>query len=1022
VNSLRDHLLTYGASQRDIVLLRDATSDAAIEYADLLPSARQQPPVEVSAVVESAGRPLLYVVDGQNSELNGAQADELAHVLACRGHASYFCVVQPGRLLVYPCKFGPVQAEGFRVEAGEQALGFIVDLQNGLIGASQKQKASDAAHLHNVLSNTLRTVAQEILKKSIFQGAPNGPDEVLALVGRALFVRFLLDRQIINMETFPDFFKKYDVTTCFGKPEAAAAVCHWLDKTFNGELLPLVRDQDYRAYFDRVINAAPTALSPLEWIMARTDVGGQQALWQYINFSFVPVGVLSEVYEDFAHVYREETAREESVHYTPRHIAEPLVEQAFQGLEEEGKHKATVLDPACGAGIFLVLAYRKLAKEHLRITGQRADSVRLRQMLYGQIRGFDISEDALKLAALSLYLTAIELDPDPLPPQKLMFENNLIGSVLRNLRVEQGPQFGSLAVLPDEREHQNYSIVIGNPPWSEWKRDRKAQEENANALANRIIAKRQQTTTDTQSCDVIHYENPDNVPDLPFIWRAMEFARPGGVIALIVHGRLLFKRTEVADNARRLIIDNLRISGILNGADFSDDHVMWDIGAPFCILFAWNRKPIGDETIQVLSPYLDNSTLFLPRLRLDPSRSKAIALRALRDEPYLLKTLYRGTELDLAIMRKLEAKLVERSTQFARLGHYWEQELGLVAGDGYKVGNQKNEPLKLRAIDGAKLTPKDPRRYVYDASNLSDFDVPRLEAERDVRIYQAPITLFPEAPGETPQKKRARLALGSRPIIFCESYIGYSAAGHVDSDILSRYLLVLGNSSLWMFYILMTSSRFGVERRAIYKHDIDGFPVFRLSEVVKERKEVAAEINRLADLLMTNESKGLADIDTFVFDLYRISKSERQIIRDTLKYSLPYATMQTAARTAPDPEQLSKFLTEVERILNERLSVVGRQVTVRRVRLQNHGMESWQFFDVFLDQVDEVESSISSNALTAIGRIADVGAASHIYVQFPPHTIRVGILTQARYWTASRARLRSGELIELIDNFGKAGE
>lgn len=1006
---LLDQLVSYGAARQDVVLLNDTKAATAIEYADLLPSARQKAPLPIAAIVESAGRPLLYVVDGQNIDVDAAKADALAHTLACRGHSSYFCIVDAGRLLVYPCKFGSVQSDGFQVSAGAHAFGFIVDLQNGLVSVAQKQDASDAAHLHSVLSTTLRAVAKEILNKKVFREAPGGPDDVLALVGRALFVRFLLDRQIINEQTFPAFFDKFDPVTCFDNVEAAVAVCEWLDKTFNGELLPLAQSSGYRHYFRSLLAKDASALSPLQWIMARTGVGGQLSLWQYINFSFVPVGVLSEVYEDFAHTYRQESAKEESVHYTPRHIAEPLVEQAFQGIGQKSRHKAKVLDPACGAGIFLVLAYRKLAKEYFENTLTRADSETLRKMLYGQIRGFDISEDALKLSALSLYLTAIELDPDPLPPHKLVFEKNLIGSVLLNLRSESGPQFGSLGPLPDEAGHINsYDIVIGNPPWSEWKRDRKAQEKNANAVANRVIRGRNQVQSVT-------YENPDNVPDLPFIWRSMEFARPGGVIALIVHGRLLFKRTPVADSARRQVFDNLKISGILNGADFSDDSVMWNIGAPFCILFAWNRKPHDDEAIQVLSPYLDSSTLFLPRLRLDPSRSKSVSVLALKEEPYILKTLLRGTELDLAIIRKLERRLRERPAQMARLGQYWEA-LGLAAGDGYKVGNQKKVPVKLNSAKGVKLTPKDPRRYFYDASQLNDFDVPKLEAERNLRIYQTPIVFFPEAPGETPEKKRARLATGSRPVMFCESYIGYSASGHADADMLSRYLLVLGNSALMMFHILMTSSRLGVERRAIYKHDIDGFPVFKLEELMLEMPSAAERIYELIELLRADESMGLAEIDKFVFDLYGISSSERQTIRDTLKYSLPYSKSQTAARSAPSPEQKDQFIAEVERILRERMALVGKNVWVKSARIGG-GMNSWGFFDVRLDEKGPKEDS----ALGPITDIANAGAASHIYIKQSPTALRVGMLSQARYWTRSRARLRASEILGWLDGTASQG-
>jgi len=46
------------------------------------------------------------------------------------------------------------------------------------------------------------------------------------------------------------------------------------------------------------------------------------------------------------------------------------------------------------------------------------------------VRGLDISESALRLAALALYITAIELNASPRPPQALKFPRNLRGEVL----------------------------------------------------------------------------------------------------------------------------------------------------------------------------------------------------------------------------------------------------------------------------------------------------------------------------------------------------------------------------------------------------------------------------------------------------------------------------------------------------------------------------------------------------------------------------------------------------------------
>ncbi len=154
--------------------------------------------------------------------------------------------------------------------------------------------------------------------------------------------------------------------------------------------------------------------------------------WGNLDFAHIPVGVLSQVYESFSHRADPLTARDTSVHYTPRTIAGLMVEEAFAATKN--KAGATVLDSSCGAGIFLVLAFRRLVRERWS-GGERPKTSVIQDILYKQVRGFDISESALRLAALALYITAIELNASPRPPQALKFPRNLRGEVLH--------QFGS---------------------------------------------------------------------------------------------------------------------------------------------------------------------------------------------------------------------------------------------------------------------------------------------------------------------------------------------------------------------------------------------------------------------------------------------------------------------------------------------------------------------------------------------------------------------------------------------------
>ena len=78
----------------------------------------------------------------------------------------------------------------------------------------------------------------------------------------------------------------------------------------------------------------------------------------------------------------------------------------------------------------------------------------------------DISDAAVRVAAFSLYLAALELDPDPQPPHSLKFQP-LIGKTLLvgDARSVERQAEGK-AALTTPTGLKTFDLIVGNPPWS----------------------------------------------------------------------------------------------------------------------------------------------------------------------------------------------------------------------------------------------------------------------------------------------------------------------------------------------------------------------------------------------------------------------------------------------------------------------------------------------------------------------------------------------------------------------------
>ena len=998
--NLEAELQKYGVASRSVRSLDAPPSPELLDYLDLVERREQRPQLWPHCVVENQGRPLLFIVNEISLALPPSETpsefDNLRHLLACRGERSYLARVLPGELKVVPVGFGPLPGwKTYHPGTGE-ATTFVSRLALGEYDGAGEPRDSD--FVFSEMFELLTGVANRLV------GVVSKLD-VLSLIGRALFFRFLRDRHVItDRDTRAVAPKAIELLACFDNAANAEATCQWLDRTFNGDFLPL-SDGGSRLFFERVeAETNGRVFSELRAILRREKPVGKQSYqlqfdWSDFDFAHVPVGLLSQVYEAFCWKWDPHLSKETSVHYTPRSIAATLVGEVFDRLPEA--HKARVLDPACGAGIFLVLAFRRLYREHWNAVGKRPDTTDIRQILERQLVGFDTSDFALRLAALSLYLTAIELDPNPIPPEKLSFRVPLRGRVLFNFGHRDndhaaGFEIGSLGPDVDTSFDGSFQIVLSNPPWTSLPPEKKELAKQLEEATRSVIRRKGEA-------DIADgYHNPDNSPDLPFIWRATEWCTPDGRIAMALPARILLKQEETPRFAREMLFRLVEVTGIINGSNLSDTRVWPGMSQPFMLLFARNGRPRENAVLRLITPYYDAHLNRRGEVRVDSESSQPLEVEMTLDDPWLWKTLAIGSSLDVDVVRK-----IMRSSEVS-LKAYWDQ-LKLASNQGYRIAEkQKQYPAQfLKGLPN--LASTDRFQFIVrpeELASLDRFDRDTLNRPREEAIYEPPLLLVKASPGNNRKSSRALLCLDK--IAYIESFFGYSASRHPQGEFIVRYIHLFAHSRLWLYYALMTSAEFGAERRKLHKADVDERRFLPPEQLTAEQRQ---KVLLLSERLVSKDLTVFDDIDTFVCGLYGLGKLDVEVIRDTLDVGLPYKSARQRACGRANRVERDGFCRRVEILLRPFFEVMGNEPRVRVWEPSDHYEASHSPFAVILvSRADRAAPAPDEVFHTAILPLANETGATRI-IQERDGGLVIGILNQYRYWTQSRARLRAGEVL-----------
>ena len=254
---------------------------------------------------------------------------------------------------------------------------FFQSLAAGAVTLEGQPKEADSVfhEIHHLLSKA----SEKLLGRM-------NPLDVLSVTGRAASSSAFCETGDIILEPELGIIcpTAKELKDCFSDAEKAAATSCWLDETYNGDLLPLGADlprdagTEYRhkayvkLYRKLGSDTQQDVFRYLQAILREWEPHGhsfqRRIDWGDFNFAHISHRRAEPGVRDVQPSMGWRTRKDEP-YYTPKNIARCLVEEAFAGLEKPAD--ARVLDSACGAGIFLVLSFRKLVRACWEREGRR---------------------------------------------------------------------------------------------------------------------------------------------------------------------------------------------------------------------------------------------------------------------------------------------------------------------------------------------------------------------------------------------------------------------------------------------------------------------------------------------------------------------------------------------------------------------------------------------------------------------------------------------------------------------------
>ncbi|WP_375559968.1 Eco57I restriction-modification methylase domain-containing protein [Bernardetia sp. OM2101] len=522
---------------------------------------------------------------------------------------------------------------------------------------------------------------------------------------------------------------------------------------------------------------------------------GQYVIWKQYDFNFIPVELISAIYEKFLPVQK-------AVVYTPPFLVNFLVDEVMPISKPKllQNNQFKVLDPSCGSGVFLVAAYKRLLQwwtiNKYRETGkiEQPNKEVCQEILQKNIFGTDIEETGTATLITVFSLTIALLDK--LSPKEIW--NNLkFDDLKENIHNE------NFFTWSTHTENKNFDLVIGNPPFN-----------NDHSLTVKVTQKV------LKDVGVKHTKVTKNHFALQFFEGAMTL---GSRVCLIIPSSvLLYNKSDVAKGYRKNIFTDFTVNKIF---DFT--HLRESLfvrkgeekkkgRVPTCAIIAQN-KPSENQSIEHIVVKKTAKSEKKIRFEIDYYDCHFIRFQDAIDgsKHFIWKTNLLGGGRLFYLIKRLS--LLDNLDKFISNHKKWLYNLGYITRHKNKKGiaadfitNQHTIKPKSFNEKGLFLTVVEKEKTFVETREKELYTPPHIIFKLVVEYSKIPMTF------------------SDKYLCFNSSFVGISAPEEDKEKLYEVYDRLHVNettSNLYRAFILATSSKALVyHETSIVKDDIDDLP------------------------------------------------------------------------------------------------------------------------------------------------------------------------------------------------------